>query len=967
MSEQRPPGLAACRARPASLVASALQLLGWILVRPSAWHRLVQSIDPTLTDGFCLLYLSRDLFKNPVLRRVLFLGFFVLPLFAVAVEQSLRLLLIAQPQPMTLKFLATEYGLNAAAKLVGMLRIGGIMAIFVSVGAGIVSMIADIIVNELIHQYFHLFMADSKIHSTTPSGFVQSYPGLCIAIFSFCIGFSIYVRLQDASERLHPGAKSVGAAILGLLLSIFFTIIELIVLLRFKLSATKFIACFAVIILSSLIGWNFHLRGYSWRNGFSKCLRFLLIYSLLMFIGSWLGKFVKPGDSVTTLPAAVQVATDGGVRAVITNCLLLLLIAPVVVGEWLGGAGAAAIAGGLAAPLCWLVITVGTEETWGARTLQERVATLALTLGSIVLGLSCSSWQRYLFYPFEAAWNRILLQIDLKVDLSREPRPSSCIRWNSAFWDELQTLRSDGLVEHLVVVMTRWPLIGAELIEQVSAGPQRWAAQAAQLELELEHLEHCCDMSDLTRIHQRLGAMSMQGPGMDALRDFSRLSQDLSAALAQSNPYHHRIALRIVEEHMDRLARDWRLSGELLAVRCLRILYSWRELLVAHQAHCQRTTASQASAYIESPYIIGLPLSEHQHVFVGRTEVGAQIEKLIMRPAAPPLLLYGQRRMGKTSLLRNLRRLLPSSWITLFVDLQALSSAEGHSGFLFQLARAMTSQLSSQYRSVIEPPSLEALRAEPFVLFDVWLDRFAERLRDQCALLLLDEFEQLDIALRAGSLSPHLVLGMLRHVIQHKPRFRILVAGSHTFAEASVWSSYLINARVIKLGCLRREECRQLVEQPVPDFALRYEPAALEEVLSLTGGHPYLLQLLCDRIVEMKNQQKDEVRFLATTQDVAAVVEPALAEASLFFAEMVTNQISSEGHEALKNLARQGRGAEQPPGELRHLDPNAEAQLWNQLACRDLVELTSRGYRFQVELIRRYFDMNHVSWGPPRT
>ena len=73
---------------------------------------------------------------------------------------------------------------------------------------------------------------------------------------------------------------------------------------------------------------------------------------------------------------------------------------------------------------------------------------------------------------------------------------------------------------------------------------------------------------------------------------------------------------------MDRLTRDWRLSDELLATRCLRIVYRWRDLYQAYQSQLQREASSLTSAYIESPYVIGLPLSEHQHVFVGRTDVG---------------------------------------------------------------------------------------------------------------------------------------------------------------------------------------------------------------------------------------------------------------------------------------------------------------------------------------------------------
>ena len=125
-----------------------------------------------------------------------------------------------------------------------------------------------------------------------------------------------------------------------------------------------------------------------------------------------------------------------------------------MLGEWLGGR-AAAVAGGLGAPLCWLIITIGTDVTWGSR--PDRAAgddppprSPAWRPGTLPL------WRRYLFFPFEAAWNQLLFQFDLR----RGSAQRSFLRWNSAFWDERQTLRSDTLVEHLVYVISRWPQTG---------------------------------------------------------------------------------------------------------------------------------------------------------------------------------------------------------------------------------------------------------------------------------------------------------------------------------------------------------------------------------------------------------------------------------------------------------------------------------------------------------------------------
>ncbi|WP_230967832.1 hypothetical protein [Nostoc sp. WHI] len=58
----------------------------------------------------------------------------------------------------------------------------------------------------------------------------------------------------------------------------------------------------------------------------------------------------------------------------------------------------------------------------------------------------------------------------------------------------------------------------------------------------------------------------------------------------------------------------------------------------------------------------------------------------------------------------------------------------------------------------------------------------------------------LDNAIAKGRFDEQDVLGMLRHLIQHRPRFKILLAGSHAIAEYQRWASYLINVQVVHIS-----------------------------------------------------------------------------------------------------------------------------------------------------------------------
>jgi hypothetical protein len=555
--------------------------------------------------------------------------------------------------------------------------------------------------------------------------------------------------------------------------------------------------------------------------------------------------------------------------------------------------------------------------------------------------------------PFLKVGNHLLYILDKR----RTGINPSLLRWNSAFWDEWQHQPLYNLDKHLILVTERNPPEGRAAIEYLSTRPQRWAAQAAQIEMDIRELEHSDSLEAIRKAHEsgeRLFTGELEGPVSSLLRSFSRISENVDAALNHGSTYNQRLALSDVAENLNRLSRELTTSNNEYAVRLQGTTLNWRQIVTEYLD--ELAEAVELRQEIDSPYIIGVPLTEQQEIFVGRTDISLRIEQLLLDRRRPPLLLYGQRRMGKTSLLNNLGRLLPNSIVPLFVDLQGPASrANDHAGFLYNIARGMRD--SAQRQGSLTLPSLtrEALVADPFTCFDEWLDDVEKALENSTVLLELDEFEALDNALKEGRFSEMAVLGMLRNLIQHRPRFKVLLSGSHTIEEFQCWASYLINVQVVHISYLNEDEARQLIERPVKDFALRYEPHAVQRVLKLTHCHPYLVQLLCQEIVFLKNEQYPNRRRLATLYDVEAAVPEALSSGSLFFADIQNNQVEAAGLAVLRFLAAQGEGAIVTKETLSSQFPDRLDSTLNLLLRRELIEQVGDRYRFQVELIRRWF------------
>jgi hypothetical protein len=311
--------------------------------------------------------------------------------------------------------------------------------------------------------------------------------------------------------------------------------------------------------------------------------------------------------------------------------------------------------------------------------------------------------------------------------------------------------------------------------------------------------------------------------------------------------------------------------------------------------------------------------------------------------------------MGKTSLLYNLTRLLPRTIVPLYVDLQQACTAANHTGFLHKLVKSFSASANLQRDLVLPTLPIEQLEADPFTCFDDWVDEVEKRLGDQTAILTMDELNALEIPFSEHRFSEHQVMGMLRHLIQHRPRFKVLLATSFSIEELDTWASYLINAEVVPISYLSEEESYRLIERPVKDFTLVYQPEAARRIYQLTRGHPHLLQALCSAIVELKNKQPLISRRLCSLADVESAVPGALRKATTHFLVIESEKMDELALDILYFLARFPVGSYIRRELLARESPQASGASLALLLRRDLIEQHEDGFRFQVELVHHWF------------
>jgi hypothetical protein len=907
-------------------IAAGGQLSAWVLVHPTAWRNFLKRVEPALAPTFCMAELQLLHWRNPALRHALFSGGLAMPA-AVGVIVSAVLLLVGGAPPLVL------------AGLVLGLAAGLFFSAAVSFGVGVaVSPVAVV--------------ACCLAFGLPGTLLIDFVFGLRFAlIFGVVIAIGLYVAGNLSTRRFKLGApRQIGSVVIGLVAGL--GVIALIISVTTSLISQR--QATAVSDSSTSLGFTVvptlllvlavRFRARQWTStAFISAVTFALITLL----------YGDSGREYSKEPEAPQLLMSFGAPAL--ALFLCLFALPFALVDRVAGAWAGVIAGGLGS----LGFYAAFGAIFGLYSVWLNTVVAAACVG---LGLSMRRWLPVVLYPAESALGTLLLREDeaRAVD-SPVPRRPFLLQNHPAFWDETQLLRLGGLDEHVLLAKVAQPDQADAALTFLIDSPQRWAALAVQIELDARQLEACGTVADIAGLAEKLGASSGSGddPAGALMRRFGDISHDARVALVQSSGYHRRLVLRSVVASLEGLADSLSRQNDSSGQRFRSIARQWQATVEAHLKRLDDDAV--ALNEIPDPYVVGTPLTRRQSVFVGRTDVSQRLEAILQNPDQPPLLLYGQRRMGKTSLLLNLRWMLPQRIMPIVVDLQGpVSLAEDHASFLYNVAKGITAS-AAQQEVRIDRLTREALSADVFTAFDDWLDGVEAALvaRNRSTILLaFDEFESLDQAITAGALQEGAVLGTLRHIIQYRPRFKLIMAGSHTLGEFQRWSSYLINAQTIHLSYLRENEALQLIERPTEDFPLAYDPAASRRSLALTRGHPYLVQLLCSEVVALKNEQDPDWRHRARVDDVMSAVPETLKRGSQFFTDIQANQVSSDGLAVLHCMAQAGEAKRTPRSALltavaNRADLEAAIQL---LLRRELIEDSGDTYAFQVELIRRWFE-----------
>lgn len=364
----------------------------------------------------------------------------------------------------------------------------------------------------------------------------------------------------------------------------------------------------------------------------------------------------------------------------------------------------------------------------------------------------------------------------------------------------------------------------------------------------------------------------------------------------------------------------------------------------------------------QNPY---QPDPDQEPHFVGRRDIFQIVEAELRAPERNAVLLHGAPRMGKTCLLRELQRRLPSPpFLPCYFDLRdRVHQPLGR--LLYDLAQALSAEVQMDAPVEADFGHIPHFQA-------AFLPAFYRALPpDYRPVILLDSFDLPEVIAEklpqgaAGAGPPsaaHLFPPYLHSLMEAEPRLSFVFGAARRTEDFSTDVQALLRtAREKHVGALDEQSARALVRLAEERGSLHFAEGSVERVLSLTARHPYLIQLVCYTLFRRAHSNGGGVPIV-NSQEVEAVTRAVLDAGEPFF-ETLWGTLSAPERVVLSTLAESADEGDAVTDESMHqmlqrhglriltremeLAPEA-------LVKREILSRGPHGYQFQIELLRRY-------------
>jgi tetratricopeptide (TPR) repeat protein len=270
-----------------------------------------------------------------------------------------------------------------------------------------------------------------------------------------------------------------------------------------------------------------------------------------------------------------------------------------------------------------------------------------------------------------------------------------------------------------------------------------------------------------------------------------------------------------------------------------------------------------------NPYIVGNPIKD-QASFFGRQDIFREVLQVLRQRGSNAIVLYGQRRIGKTSVLLQLEKQLAhdGEFTPVYFDLQD-KAAKSLSEVLYELSQ----HISKVTGHAVAKASDFDRNGDYFR--SVFLPGIAQKAGAGGLVLLFDEFDVLDSPMQtqaSEAFFPYLRLWMTD---VQKVKFVFVIGRRPEDLSVRTMSTFK-GIQSTRVSFLSRKAAEEVVLQSEKDNSLKWDDSGVQRALDLTHGHPYFTQLLCSVVWENAHENGPSDVPIVSAKQVEASVSQAL-------------------------------------------------------------------------------------------
>lgn len=270
-----------------------------------------------------------------------------------------------------------------------------------------------------------------------------------------------------------------------------------------------------------------------------------------------------------------------------------------------------------------------------------------------------------------------------------------------------------------------------------------------------------------------------------------------------------------------------------------------------------------------NPYIVGNPVKDKTGFF-GRQDIFRDVMRVLRQRESNAIVLYGQRRIGKTSVLLQLEKQLAAEgeFTPVYFDLQD-KAAKSLPEVLYELSQ----HISRVTGHAIASPADFGRTGDYFR--STFLPQIAEKVASGGLVLLFDEFDVLDSPARtqaSESFFPY-----LRQWMTDLQKVKFVFVIGRRPEDLSVRTMYSFkDIQSTRVSFLTPKDAEDVIRQSERNGSLKWDDSAVRRILELSHAHPYFTQLLCSVIWENANEEAPGAAPVVLARDVENAIPQAL-------------------------------------------------------------------------------------------